>query len=63
MESETLKLIRKDLQTLKKDMKELKTFIKEDYPVSDTIIKEVEESQKGGKKRLISSEEMEKEFG
>lgn len=57
----TLEKIHEDMMELKKEVDHIKTMIEEEGKLSDEIIKEVEESRKQSK--LISNEEMKKEFG
>ncbi len=63
MHTITLTQIHKDLIGLKNEMEDLKMLIKEDFELSDEVIKEIEESKKRPKENFISHEEMRKEFG
>lgn len=58
----TLEKIHEDLQGLKKEISQIKDMLKEDFEVSDEVIKEVKASRLRSKKDLVSQDEMRKEF-
>jgi len=59
----TLKQIHEDLVKLMKDVESIKEIVREEYDLSNDVVKDIEDSRKRPEKELISHEEMKKEFG
>jgi len=63
MESITLNKIHEDLLSIKKDMDRIRIFFDEDeFKLSDDIKKQILESRKTPMSKMISQEEVEREF-
>lgn len=63
MESITLNKIHEDLLSIKKDMDRIRIFFDEDeFKLSDDIKKQILESRKIPMSKMISQEEVEREF-
>ena len=54
----TLEQINKNLMDLKKDVEELKEYMREDFELSDTVKKEIEEAKKTPRSKFIKLTEL-----
>lgn len=58
----TLEQINKNLLDLKKELEELKEYMHEDYELSDSVKKEIEEAKKTPRSKFIKLETLKKKF-
>ena len=59
----TLKKIHEDLMGIKKELEHIKTLVEEDFELSESVLRDIEESRKRPRKEFVSHEDMKKEFG
>lgn len=57
----TIERLHEDLVSIKKELKYLRFLVAEEYELNDDVIHDIQKSRKRAK--LISHEEMRKEFG
>jgi len=63
METVNLNKVYERLLQMSRDISQMKEWLREDFPLSNEIVSEIEISRKKSRKELISHEEMTKEFG
>ncbi|MBU0907436.1 MAG: hypothetical protein KKE05_04755 [Nanoarchaeota archaeon] len=64
MENVTLEQVNKNIILLRQEIQKVAEIVEESYlDIEDDLDYEIEESRKNDRKKLISHEEMKKEFG
>lgn len=62
MATATLEKVYKDVEEIKLQLRKLTMLVEEDFELSESAKKELEEARKTPRKEYVSQEEIEKEF-